>query len=356
MKCYAPTSQHVARGHTLSQIIGLFYGPSTLSSEISFDRPVSSLSFSLAFRRSSLNDWHRDISLFGLSFWPEFMTQLFSSFRRLGSVRSYAKQLRIDGVKDIIAVASGKGGVGKSTTSVNLAVALASKCQLKVGLLDADVYGPNIPTMMGINRKPEVTEEKKMIPIEKYGIKCMSIGFLVEKDAPIVWRGPMVANALEKMTRGVDWGNLDILVVDMPPGTGDTQIVMSQNLQLSGAVIVSTPQDVALMDARRGLKMFNKVDVPILGIVENMSCFKCPHCGEPSYIFGKGGTHKTAAEMGVEFLGEISLEVEIREDCDQGVPIVLSRPDSAVTKAYSGLAQKIAHKLKEQPRQPEITL
>ncbi|XP_061356831.1 iron-sulfur protein required for NADH dehydrogenase, mitochondrial [Gastrolobium bilobum] len=278
------------------------------------------------------------------------------SLKRLGTIRSYAKHLRIDGVKDTIAVASGKGGVGKSTTAVNLAVALATKCQLKVGLLDADVYGPNIPTMMNINTKPEVTQDKKMIPIENYGIKCMSIGFLVGKDAPIVWRGPMVSNALEKMTRGVDWGNLDILVMDMPPGTGDVQIAMSQNLQLSGALIVSTPQDVALMDARRGVNMFHKVDVPILGIVENMSCFKCPHCGEPSYIFGKGGTHRTAAEMGLEFLGEIPLEVEIREACDQGHPIVLAAPDSLVSRAYNAVAEKVAQKLKEQPLQPEIIL
>lgn len=276
--------------------------------------------------------------------------------RRLGSIRSYAKHLRIDGVKDTIAIASAKGGVGKSTTAVNLAVALARKCQLKVGLLDADVYGPSIPTMMKINTKPELTHDKKMIPIENHGIKCMSIGFLVEKDAPIVWRGPMVSNALQKMTRGVDWGNLDILVMDMPPGTGDVQIAMSQNMQLSGALIVSTPQDVALADARRGVKMFNKVDVPILGIVENMSCFKCPHCGEPSYIFGKGGTHGTASEMGLEFLGEIPLEVEIREACDQGQPIVLAAPDSVVSRAYGQLAEKIVKKLKDQQFQPEIIL
>ncbi|GFZ01420.1 similar to INDH1 [Actinidia rufa] len=237
--------------------------------------------------------------------------------------------------------------------TVNLAVALATKCQLKVGLLDADVYGPSIPTMMKLNGKPEATEGKKMIPIENHGVKCMSMGFLVgEKYAPIVWRGPMVMKALEQMSRGVDWGKLDILVVDMPPGTGDAQISISQRLQLSGALIVSTPQDVALIDARRGVNMFAKVEVPILGILENMSFFKCPHCGEPWYIFGKGGARKTADEMGLSFLGEIPLETEIRKCSDEGVPVVLSNPDSAVSKAYGDVAQKVVSRLKELSEQP----
>ncbi|PVH31495.1 hypothetical protein PAHAL_9G161500 [Panicum hallii] len=208
----------------------------------------------------------------------------------------------IAGVGDIIAVASGKGGVGKSTTAVNIAVALSKEFKLKVGLLDADIYGPSIPTMMNLHAKPEVSEDMKMIPTENHGVQCMSIGFLVDKDAPIVWRGPMVMSALEKMTRGVAWGNLDVLVVDMPPGTGDAQLSMSQRLRLSGALIVSTPQDIALIDARRGANMFRKVQVPILGLVENMSCFKCPKCGENSYIFGEGGAKRTAEEMDMKLL------------------------------------------------------
>ncbi|XP_020256784.1 iron-sulfur protein NUBPL isoform X2 [Asparagus officinalis] len=232
--------------------------------------------------------------------------------RRSNVVRCYStsasKGSSISGIKDIIAVASGKGGVGKSTTAVNLAVALANTSQLKVGLLDADIYGPSIPTMMKLHLhgKPEVSEDLKMIPFENYGVRCMSIGFLVDKDAPIVWRGPMVMSALEKLTRGVAWGNIDVLVVDMPPGTGDVQLSISQRLQLSGALIVSTPQDIALIDARRGASMFRKVEVPILGLVENMSCFQCPHCGEKSYIFGRGGARRTAEEMDMEFLGERS--------------------------------------------------
>ncbi|KAL7200835.1 hypothetical protein ACSBR1_032707 [Camellia fascicularis] len=287
------------------------------------------------------------------------------SLPKLGGARGFAavnaQGLKIKGVEDIIAVASGKGGVGKSTTAVNLAVALANKCQLKVGLLDADVYGPSIPTMMKLHGKPEVSEDKKMIPIENHGVKCMSMGFLLsEKYAPIVWRGPMVMKALEQMSRGVDWGNLDILVVDMPPGTGDAQISISQRLQLSGALIVSTPQDVALMDARRGVNMFSKVEVPILGLLENMSFFKCPHCGEPSHIFGKGGARKTADEMGLQFLGEIPLEVEIRSCSDEGVPVVISNPDSTVSKAYGDVALKVVSRLEELSKQqqlrPEINL
>ncbi|KAM0944036.1 putative iron-sulfur protein NUBPL [Dioscorea sansibarensis] len=253
----------------------------------------------------------------------------------------------IQGIKDIIAVASGKGGVGKSTTAVNLAVALAKACQQNVGLLDADIYGPSIPTMMNIFRKPEVSEDLKMVPLENHGVKCMSMGFLVDKDAPIVWRGPMVMSALEKLTRGVTWGNLDILVIDMPPGTGDAQLSISQRLQLSGALIVSTPQDIALIDARRGASMFHKVDVPILGLIENMSFFKCPKCGEKSDIFGHGGAKRTADKMNLDFLGEIPLEVQVRSCSDEGSPIVMSSPDSLAAKAYIDIAHKVVHRLKK---------
>ncbi|XP_043702596.1 iron-sulfur protein NUBPL isoform X1 [Telopea speciosissima] len=281
-------------------------------------------------------------------------------FAGLNEKRVAAKGPLIEGVKDIIAIASGKGGVGKSTTAVHLAVALANTCQLKVGLIDADVYGPSIPTMMKVHGKPELSEDLRMVPIENHGVKCMSIGFLVEKDAPIVWRGPMVMSALEKLTRGVDWGKLDILVVDMPPGTGDAQLSISQRLQLSGALIVSTPQDVALIDARRGANMFRKVQVPILGLIENMSCFRCPHCGEKTDIFGSGGARRTADEMDMEFLGEIPLEVEIRKSSDEGSPIVIQSPDSAISKAYNDVAHKVVYRLEElakgQEDRPEIFL
>ncbi|XP_066335736.1 iron-sulfur protein required for NADH dehydrogenase, mitochondrial-like [Miscanthus floridulus] len=266
----------------------------------------------------------------------------------------------IAGVGDIIAVASGKGGVGKSTTAVNIAVALAKEFKLQVGLLDADIYGPSIPTMMNLHAKPEVSEDMKMIPVENHGVRCMSIGFLVDKDAPIVWRGPMVMSALEKMTRGVAWGDLDILVVDMPPGTGDAQLSMSQRLRLSGALIVSTPQDIALIDARRGANMFRKVQVPILGLVENMSCFKCPKCGEKSYIFGEGGAQRTAEEMDMKLLGDVPLEISIRTGSDEGKPIVVSSPDSACAQAYINVAEKVTQRLNELAEErrmgPEILL
>ncbi|KAK4338721.1 hypothetical protein RND71_043208 [Anisodus tanguticus] len=296
----------------------------------------------------------------------------------LGGVREFSvhnarnpntQSLKIEGIKDIIAVASGKGGVGKSTTAVNLAVSLAKRCQLKVGLLDADIYGPSIPLMMQLKGKPELGNGdalttfifyRKMIPIESYGVKCISIGSLVDEREAIVWRGPMVMKALEQLTRGVDWGILDVLVIDMPPGTGDAQISISQRLQLSGGLIVSTPQDVALLDARRGVKMFSKVNVPILGILENMSYFKCPKCNESSYIFGQGGARKTAAEMGLKFLGEIPLEVEIRSGSDEGVPIVMSKPDSIISQAYGEVAEKVVTRLeevdKEQNFRPDISL
>nr|XP_010932492.1 iron-sulfur protein NUBPL isoform X2 [Elaeis guineensis] len=281
-----------------------------------------------------------------------------NAIRRYSAVAG--KDPSIAGVKDIIAVASGKGGVGKSTTAVNLAVALAKTCQLKVGLLDADIYGPSIPTMMNLRGKPEVSEDLKMVPIENYGVQCMSIGFLVDKDAPIVWRGPMVMSALEKLTRGVAWGSVDILVVDMPPGTGDAQLSISQRLKLSGALIVSTPQDIALIDARRGANMFRKVEVPILGLIENMSYFKCPHCSEKSYIFGHGGAQKTAEELDIKFLGEIPLELDIRSSSDEGHPIVISAPNSSAAKAYTDVAEKVARRLGEFAEQrqqgPQIML
>ena len=247
-------------------------------------------------------------------------------------------------VTAIVAVASGKGGVGKSTTAANLALALAASGR-KVGMLDADIFGPSLPTMMGITGKPTSPDGKVLIPIENYGIKCMSIGFMVAPDSPVIWRGPMVMGALEQMMRDVEWGELDILVVDMPPGTGDAQLTMAQRVPLAGAVIVSTPQDLALIDARKGLNMFRKVDVPVLGIIENMSYFVCPHCGERSDIFTHGGARAAAAELGIDFLGEIPLDMAIRETSDGGRPIVVSDPSSPHAMAYRAIADQVWAKI-----------
>lgn len=250
----------------------------------------------------------------------------------------------VPGIKSIIAVASGKGGVGKSTTAINLALALKAS-GLTVGILDADIYGPSLPRMMGISGRPTTEDGKTLKPLERFGIKCMSIGFLVPEDSPTIWRGPMVMSALEQMLRDVLWGELDVLVVDMPPGTGDAQLTMSQRVPLAGAVIVSTPQDIALLDARKGLNMFRKVDVPVLGIIENMSYFLCPSCGERSDIFGHGGARDEAERIGVDFLGEVPLHMDIRETSDAGNPIVVSAPDSPHSVAYKGIADKVWSKV-----------
>lgn len=258
-------------------------------------------------------------------------------------------RIDVPGVKHIIAVASGKGGVGKSTTAVNLALGLAAN-GLATGLLDADIYGPSMPRMLGVTEKPESADGKMLKPIEKYGLKTMSIGYIVNEDTPMIWRGPMVSSALEQMLRDVQWGDLDVLVVDMPPGTGDAQLTLAQRVALSGAVIVSTPQDIALVDARKGLNMFRKVAVPVLGIVENMSYFLCPHCGERSEIFGHGGAREEADKLGVPFLGEIPLHLDIRTTSDSGHPIVVSKPDSAHAQAYKNIAGRVWKQLSANQR------
>jgi ATP-binding protein involved in chromosome partitioning len=249
----------------------------------------------------------------------------------------------LDYVGAVIAVASGKGGVGKSTVAVNLAVALAGLGR-SVGLLDADIYGPSLPRMLGLGMRPEV-RGNVMIPLEAWKLKAMSIGFLVEQDSPMIWRGPMVMSALEQMMSQVAWGPLDVMVVDMPPGTGDAQLTMAQRVSMTGAVIVSTPQDIALSDARRGVAMFQRVNVPVLGIVENMSYFCCPQCGARTDIFGHGGARQEARRLGVPFLGEVPLLPAIRTASDEGAPVVASAPDSPAAQAFVAVATAVAASL-----------
>ena len=246
----------------------------------------------------------------------------------------------IPGVASIIAVASGKGGVGKSTTAVNLALGLRD-LGLKVGILDADIYGPSMPKLLAIREKPQTIGGNRLKPIERHGMPVMSIGFLIEEETPMIWRGPMVMSALTQMLREVEWGTLDVMVVDMPPGTGDAQLTMAQQVPLKGAVIVSTPQDLALIDARRGIAMFRRVNVPVLGIVENMSTFICPHCGTRSDIFGHGGARAEADRLGVPFLGEVPLHMDIREKSDSGQPVVATVPDGPHAKAYRDIAARV---------------
>jgi ATP-binding protein involved in chromosome partitioning len=251
--------------------------------------------------------------------------------------------LLLPDVKAIVAVASGKGGVGKSTVAVNLAVSLARQGH-RTGLLDADIYGPSLPRMLGLSRKPEVRQDK-MIPLTAWGLSCMSIGFLVDEETPMIWRGPMVMGALEQMMGQVEWGALDILVVDMPPGTGDAQLTMAQRVALTGAVIVSTPQDIALIDARRGVRMFEKTRVPVLGLVENMSFFCCPACGHRAEIFGHGGARAEAQRLETEFLGEVPLLLDIRTASDAGTPIAAAAPESEAAKAFGAIAARVWEKV-----------
>lgn len=258
-----------------------------------------------------------------------------------GPTRAPQGAARIPGVKAIVAVASGKGGVGKSTVSVNLALGLA-KLGRRVGLLDADIYGPSIPRMMGLTGKPESKDGKKLIPKESYGIKTMSIGYLVNEDTPMIWRGPMVQSALTQMMNDVEWGELDVLIVDMPPGTGDAQLTMAQRVPLTGAVVVSTPQEIALIDARKGFAMFEKTHIPVFGIVENMAYFVSPGSGEKSYIFGEGGARRMAEKLGCDFLGEVPLHITVRETSDTGQPVVATAPDSEEAQPFLKIAARVA--------------
>ena len=263
-----------------------------------------------------------------------------TSHRQPAPAQAVRPKIALPQIKHIIAVASGKGGVGKSTTAVNLSIALQQN-GLKVGLLDADIYGPSLPRMVHVSGKPDVSDDKKMIPQQNYGIHLMSMGLLVDEEAPMVWRGPMVHAAITQLFRDVAWPALDVLVVDMPPGTGDAHLTLVQSVDLSGAVIVSTPQDIALLDARRGMQMFAKVGVPVLGLIENMSYFLCPHCHERSDIFSHGGARHEAERLDFPFLGEIPLDIAVRETSDAGTPIVASAPDSAISQVYRQIAAAV---------------
>jgi len=250
----------------------------------------------------------------------------------------------IPGIRNTIAVASGKGGVGKSTVAVNLALSLAAT-GARVGLLDADVYGPSIPLMMGIHEMPGATDDEKLIPIENHGVKLMSVGFMLDEETPLIWRGPLVMQLIKQFLTGVIWGELDYLVIDLPPGTGDVQLTLVQTIPLTGAVIVTTPQDIALLDARRAIKMFSEVEVPVLGIIENMSVFVCPHCGESTEIFSHGGGLKTSERYNVPLLGQLPLDIKTREGGDSGNPVVVMEPESAQAKAFNGIACNVAGKI-----------
>ncbi|MCW8890514.1 MAG: iron-sulfur cluster carrier protein ApbC [Sedimenticola sp.] len=266
------------------------------------------------------------------------------------AAHSVQKSLKpIDNVKNIIAVASGKGGVGKSTTSVNLALALAEE-GATVGLLDADIYGPSQPRMLGVSGQPQSNDGKTLEPLENYGIQAMSIGFLIDEETPMIWRGPMVTQALEQLLNDTNWSNLDYLIIDLPPGTGDTQLTLAQKVPVSGAVVVTTPQDIALLDARKGFKMFEKVEVPVLGIVENMSTHICSNCNHEEHIFGEGGGKRMAEQYGVNFLGALPLDIRIREETDGGKPTVVADPEHRISQIYREIARKTTAILAKQAK------
>lgn len=257
---------------------------------------------------------------------------------------SLSQSFHLDGIKKIVAVASGKGGVGKSTTTVNLALAVA-KTGARVGVLDADIYGPNQPHMLGGAEKPNLIDESKFEPVMRFGLQTMSMGYLVDSSEPMVWRGPMVIKAFQQLLHHTAWDNLDYLFIDLPPGTGDVQLTLSQKVPVNGAVLVTTPQDIALLDVRKGYEMFHKVDVPVLGVIENMSHYHCPACGHASAIFGEGGGEKMAKDCGVSQLGQIPLTQSIREQADQGEPIVVAKPESDEAKCYQAIAKKVLDNL-----------
>ena len=257
----------------------------------------------------------------------------------------------LPGIRAVLAVSSAKGGVGKSTTAVNLAVGMAQRGK-RVAMLDADVYGPSLPRLLGISGTPPSLADKRLAPMQAYGIGCMSIGFLVEEATPMIWRGAMVMGAIENLIKDVAWGDLDVLVLDLPPGTGDAQLSITQRIPLTGAIIVSTPQDIALLDTRKGIAMLRKMDVPILGLVENMSYFTCPDCDGRSDIFGHGGAQMAAKELGLDFLGEIPLDLAIRETADAGTPIVVAAPDSAVAGAYFRIVDQVLEKIDAKKSDP----
>ncbi|MGV7209774.1 iron-sulfur cluster carrier protein ApbC [Oxalobacteraceae bacterium A2-2] len=288
------------------------------------------------------------------------VTQALSALPGVGSVNVnvYSKIIShtvqrglklLPGVKNIVAVASGKGGVGKSTTAVNLALALAAEGST-VGILDADIYGPSQPMMLGVSGRPETRDGKTMEPLTSHGLQVSSIGFLIDPDEPMVWRGPMVTQALQQLLEQTNWSDLDYLIVDMPPGTGDIQLTLSQKVPVTGAVIVTTPQDIALLDARKGLKMFEKVGIPILGVVENMSTHTCSNCGHTEEIFGHGGGEKMCRDFNVDFLGALPLTMAIREQTDSGKPTVVAEPDGAAAQAYKAIARKVAVKIAEKAK------